>query len=494
MAEDRNSYGNIAKSIGLFGGVKAFEIIVGIIKNKIVAVLLGPSGMGIVGMLQSNLQLISSLTGFGLETSSVRDVAKAHKDGDEDTIGRIATVLRKLVIFTGLLGTFTTFFLADYLSRISFGNSDYAMSFRILSIALLLGQIKIGQTAIMQGTFHYRYMARANIWGAIMGLCVSVPLYYFFAEKAIVPVIMITYLTALFFSWFYSRKISIKSVKMPFDQIISEGKTMMILGLAIAATGVFSIGKTYLQRIIISNWGTLADVGMYTAGITIATQYVNVILSAMGSDYAPRLAAISSDNEKFILAVNRQAKLLLTLIVPLVVPLIVFVKQFTILLYSNSFMDVACMVEWMMFGMFFKALSWTMSYTIVAKGKARTFFVNESITQVYSLAFSIIGYIFGRFEGLGIGFCLTYVVYSIQMYLVCRKLYDFNLSYECKKTIIMHFVPLTFSFIILKIVGYSIIRYYLGFAIIIVLSVVSYRELNKMLAINQLIKKYLKLQ
>ena len=94
MEEDRNSYKSITKSIGIFGGTKIFQILVGIIKNKIIAVLLGPYGMGISGMITSTTDMVFSFSGLGLQTSAVRDVAQAHSSGNQDRINRTITVLR----------------------------------------------------------------------------------------------------------------------------------------------------------------------------------------------------------------------------------------------------------------------------------------------------------------------------------------------------------------------------------------------------------------
>lgn len=138
MAEDRNSYRNITKSIGIFGGTTIFQILVGLIKNKIVAVLLGPLGMGIQGMLISTTSLISSFTGLGLHTSSVRDVAMAYSSKDQDRVDTTVTILRRLVIATGLLGTLSVFVFARTLSIWSFGNEDYTIAFRLTSIVLFL--------------------------------------------------------------------------------------------------------------------------------------------------------------------------------------------------------------------------------------------------------------------------------------------------------------------------------------------------------------------
>lgn len=127
MTTDRNSYSSITKAIGLFGGVKLFQILVSLIKNKLVAILLGPTGMGINGMIMSTTALISSLTNIGLQVSAVRDVSKAYTSNDEDTINQTVSVLRRLVLFTGLLGTILTFVFASWLSQWAFGDEVIPM-------------------------------------------------------------------------------------------------------------------------------------------------------------------------------------------------------------------------------------------------------------------------------------------------------------------------------------------------------------------------------
>jgi len=239
MAEDKNSYNSIFKAIGLFGGVKVFQILASIIKNKFVAILLGPDGMGIIGMITSTTSLINSFTGFGLSTSTVRDISVAHSSGDQRRIGRMVSILRKLVWATGILGMIVTFFLANQLSIWSFGNDDYRTAFRIVSIILLMDQLCIGQTALMQGTFHYKYMAYASLLGSIIGLFLSVPLYYKWGAQAIVPVIIITSLTSLVLSYFYARKISFPKEKITVRDIFIDGKTMIVLGTVLAATSAF---------------------------------------------------------------------------------------------------------------------------------------------------------------------------------------------------------------------------------------------------------------
>ena len=92
------------KATSLFGGVQIFTILISIVKSKVVAVLLGPMGMGVNGLLDSTTHMIGGLTGLGLGVSAVKDISEAHTSGNIERIARTLTVLRKLVWLTGLLG------------------------------------------------------------------------------------------------------------------------------------------------------------------------------------------------------------------------------------------------------------------------------------------------------------------------------------------------------------------------------------------------------
>ena len=102
--ETQSSYRSIFKATSLFGGVQVYTILIQVIKSKIIAVLLGPMGVGIQGLYQSALDLIKQATSFGISQSAVRDVAEANGSGDTKRISRTVTILRKIVWLTGLLG------------------------------------------------------------------------------------------------------------------------------------------------------------------------------------------------------------------------------------------------------------------------------------------------------------------------------------------------------------------------------------------------------
>lgn len=485
MGEDRNSYKSITKSIGIFGGTKIFQIIIGIVKNKIVAVLLGPIGMGIQGMLTTTTTMVTSLTNLGLSTSAVRDVAKASVSRDKDVLNRTVTILRKLVLLTGLLGTLLVFFFAPLLSQWSFGNDDYTTAFRIISVCLLFDQIVVGQVVLMQGTFHYRYMAMASLWGSIVSLVVCVPLYYFFGFDGIVPVIIANSAANLLISSYYSHKVPYQRQKLTWEQVWSGGKAMIALGLAVAMAGAVNTGQIYLVRSYITKFGSLEAVGLYTAGANFVIQYVNVLFQSMGSDYQPRLAAVSDDNKTFIEVINRQAVMLVTFMAPIAMIFTLFARELILILYSSKFLPIIGMIEWMMAGMLFRAISWSMSYAFAAKGESRAFFVNELIASAYSLVFTILGFKLYSYTGIGIGFFLIYICYTVQCYVISRVRYGFRFNKEVFKKC-FPLTGLTFAFILLlKLITVPWMKFVVGIVFSIIICIISYRWLDEMIDVKE---------
>ena len=123
--ENRNSYKQSLKATSLFGGVQIFNILIQIIRSKFAAVLLGPEGMGVMGLLNSTITMISSFTNCGLGTSAVRNIAEANGANDTKRIALIISVFRRLVWITGLTGALICLVSASLLSQVTFGNTDY---------------------------------------------------------------------------------------------------------------------------------------------------------------------------------------------------------------------------------------------------------------------------------------------------------------------------------------------------------------------------------
>lgn len=487
MAEPQVSYRQILKATSIFGGVQVFNIIVSIIRSKFIAILLGPTGMGISGLLTSTTGLTSALTNFGLGTSAVKNVAAAGATSNDTRISTVVTVLRRLVWITGLLGMVLTAVLSTWLSELTFGNREYRLAFIWISVTLLFKQLTSGQMVVLQGLRKLQYLAQANIFGTIIGLVISIPVYYIWRIDGIVPAIIITSVISMFFSWHFAQKVTVSSIKISTQETISEGKEMLKMGFILSLNGLIAIGVSYLVRIYISNTGGVEQVGLYSAGFAIIGTYVGMVFTAMSTDYYPRLSAVADDYKKARILINQQAEVAVLILAPILSVFLIFINWIVILLYSQKFIAINEMIHWAALGMYFKAASWSVAFFLLAKGATKVFFWNEFFAHIYVLCLNVIGYRLAGLEGLGISFLIAYFIYFIQVFLITNVKYLFSFeSVFYKISGIQLFLGLL-CFGIMKTFS-SPWTFILGFLIVLISTFYSIKELEHRSGLSEILR------
>lgn len=487
--EERTAYRGIFKATSLFGGVQVFNILIQIVKQKFIAILLGPTGMGISGLYTSATQLIQGLTSMGLSSSAVKNVAEANGSGDFQRISKVVTVLRKLVWFTGLLGMIVVIALSPILSKSTFGNYDYTIPFIFLSVTLLFQQLSAGQSVVLQGMRKLKHLAKSGVLGSFFGLIISVPIYYFFGIDGIVPTLILSSITTLLLTWYFSKKIKIEKQNITPKQTFQEGKEMLKIGLVMSLNSILALGVAYIVRIFIVRIGGTVEVGLYTAGFAIVNGYVGLIFTAMGTDYYPRLAGVNKDNVKCKEIINQQAEIAILIIAPILMIFLLIVPYAIYLLYSNKFIPITGYMQWAMLGMIFKAVSWTISFLYIAKGEMKLFTINETIANIYICTFSIIFYYFFGLEGLGIAFALSYFIYLLQYFLLTKKKFNFRFISSFNKLFSIQLLLLVFCFLLVYLWKSNYV--YIPTTILtLICCMYSFKELDKRMELVKAIKNF----
>jgi O-antigen/teichoic acid export membrane protein len=477
------------KATSLFGGVQVVNIVIAIVRSKVIAVFLGPAGMGIAGLLTSSTGLVKALTNFGLGTSAVRNIAASYASKDDNRVRKTVVVFRRLVWITGLIGTVSTVVLAPILSELSFGNKDYTIAFMWLGITLLLQQLASGRMVILQGTRKLKLLAKANLLGSIIGLLVSVPLYYYQGVAGIVPALVITALTTFLVAWYFANQVQVESISVTRKETIDEGKGMLKMGFMLSLSGLITMGASYIIRIFISKTGSLEDVGLYSAGFAIIGTYVGLVFSAMGTDYYQRLSGVAHDNEKAKSLINQQAEIAVLILAPILAVFLIFIYWVIVLLYSTQFVAANGLIQWAALGMYFKAVSWSIGYLFLAKGASKVFFWSEVLSNAYLLLFNLLGYKYFGLTGMGISFLISYILALIQVYFISKVKYSFFFSLEFYKIFGIQFVLGLSCFIAVQFLR-APYTYMVGVPLIIFSICYSIIELDKRLELKTLINKY----
>jgi len=486
--DNQQSYRKVLNATSLFGGVQFINIILRLIRSKAIALLIGPIGMGISNLLLTTMELINGLTNLGLERSAVKDISLANTNSNSKSVAITISILKKLVWLTITVGVILMVLSAPWLSEIAFGNKDYTISFRWISIALLFKQLSSSQLAILQGLRKLKSLAKANLLGNFIGLLITLPLYYYYKIDAIVPAIIIATFMSFVFTYYYSHKLDIESVTISRKEAVSEGKGMINLGVMLSLSSLITLLVAYIIRIYIGSANEteelgLIDVGLYSAGFVILNSYVGIIFNAMGTDYFPRLSEIANDIKKLRKTVLEQATVAILLITPIIVIFLACAPFIIVILYSHEFSPIVAMVTWGILGMIFKAVSWSMGYMIIAKGDSKVFIKTAIGFNTILLSINIIGYHFGGLEGVGISFFIYYIIHFIAIRIITYYRYDFYFEKGFYKiftfTVIMCF--LAFS---ITLIPSSILKNSLMSVIIVVSCWYSYKELDKKIGVK----------
>lgn len=490
MAESQSSYKQVLKATSLFGGVQVVNILISIIRSKFIAILLGPLGMGIAGLLNATINVVSELTKIGLDTSAVKEIA-LFSTKDEEKLLRIIHALKRLVWFTGLLSLGFTIAFSSLLSRLTFGNTEYTWSFVWISIALLFKHLTYGELAVLQGLRKLKHLAKSNVYASFFGLFVVIPLYYFFRIDGVVPAIVLSAVLGFVFSKYFSNKIKIKPLKLSNREAYHEAQPMLKLGLMLSVSSSITLLSAYAIQIFINHVGGLGQVGFYLAGFVIINSYVGIVFNAMQTDYFPRLSALSNDPEQLRNTVLHQAFIAVLIITPIIIIFLTVAPIAIQMLYSKEFLSITVFVSWGLFGTLFKAVSWSMGYVILAKGDSKLFIKTALLFNAIFVILLVLGYYFYGLLGVGIGFFCYYLLHLIMVKLITYYKYDiyFNTSFNWLFLIcfLMCSVTLALSYMELSVLKYSLMA-----LMVIISSGFTLYELHKKIDLKTVWQKFLK--
>lgn len=428
-AKPRHTYGQILKSSALIGGSSAFNnVALGIVRNKVMALLLGREGVGLFGLYGSVLDLTQSIAGMGINSSGVRQIAASASSGEAVRVARTATVLRRTSVVLGVLGAVLLLAASETISRWTFGSERFAVPVALLSLAVLFKSISAGQEALIQGLRRIADLAKIAVVGGLFGTVLSLGLVFWFREKGIAPALVAVAATGLAVSWWFRRRIRIDPPAMTATQVWREASSLLKLGSAFMASAILTMGAAYLIRVIVRQNISLEAAGLYQSAWALGGQYVGFILQAMGSDFYPRLTAAAQDNAECNRLVNEQAEVGLLLAGPGVLATLTFAPLVIALFYTREFTAAVEPLRWICLGMLLRVIAWPMGFIVLAKGVQSIFFWTEVVAASVHVGLAWIAVRHVGLAGAGMAFFGLYVVHGCLIYLIVRRLSGFRWS------------------------------------------------------------------
>ena len=432
--QPHSSYRQIFKSTSLVGGAQIIRLAIGAVQVKALAMLLGPAGVGIAGLYTSAIALIGTISGMGIGSSGVRQIAEAAASEDEDRIARTVDTLRITSLASGLVGMLVGIALCVPLSQATFGSRDYAFGIAIVAVSLLFTAVSAGQMALLQGLRRLRDLAKCNVYGALLGAVASISLVYLFGERGIAWYLVAVSVFAAVGSWWYARKVAVKAIAISWREMAEEARGLLGMGIAFMTSALCTAGSAYLARVLIIRSFDVAAVGLYSATVTLSSLYVGLVLSAMGADFYPRLTGLAKDHVAMNRLVNQQTEMGLLMALPGVLATLVFAPWILTIFYSPAFVEATTIIRWQILGVALRVVCWPMGFILLAKGASRMFMLTELLFNIlYVVSIVACMHVWGL-DGMGIAFFVMYLIYMPGIMVICHRTTGFLWS---RKTLLL---------------------------------------------------------
>lgn len=416
------SYSQILRSSAIIGGANGLNYVVGLIRVKLVAVLLGPAGIGLIGLYQSVTSVIGTVSGFGIGSSGVREVAKSHGQGNVAEAARTMLIVKRMAWLTGLLGWLLTAVLAYPVSLSVLGDHAHAMPLALLGSTLLLGSLTGARNAILQGVRRIGDIARVNVYAMLINTALAIALYAWLRQDGIVPVLVVTALVSLAITHWFARRVELPAPALDWTATFSGARGLLTLGSAFMWSGLLTAGLDMFTRSLITRKFGIDVAGQYQAAWALSGMFAGFILGAMGTDFYPRLTSVIADHKHAARVVNEQTEIGLLLALPGLVATLAFAPLMVHALYSKEFLPAAAVLPWFVLGVFGRVVSWPMGFIMLAAGASRWFAITE--TAFLALQLGLVLWLVPAFGPLGaaVAFALNYVAYTFGMLWLASKL------------------------------------------------------------------------
>jgi PST family polysaccharide transporter len=396
------------------------KMLVGIISSKVLAILIGPNGMALMGNFRNFLSTVDTVTSLGFQNGIVKYVVENNQN--ELQIKKIISTLFITILAVSFFCGFGLFFFADYWNEIIFGEKfQFAIIFKVLAIVLPLYIGSNYLLAIINGFNLFKTVIYINIIGSLLGLLLTIYLVYKYLIVGALASIIIAPILLFFVSWYFmSKQISLQK-SISFSQFdFGVIKNLSHYFLMIIISGI--LGQIVLIAIrnnIINTIG-LKEAGFWEAMTRISANYMLFLNTLLTVYYYPKLVSAENENETKKIIWSFYKNVIPFFCLGLIA--VFFLRNFIVnILFTQDFEPVSRLFFWQLVGDFFKAISWILGLQFFAKKMTKAYILTDLLSQAILFLSSFYFITIFNIEGVVIANAFTYFMYLLVLGIYFRK-------------------------------------------------------------------------
>lgn len=411
----------LLKVTAMTGLLTLLRMAMGFVIAKVVAVYTGPTGMAMLGQVQSMVTSLNGIINAPVGSGIVRYTAEKQGEGFEACAPwwraslQWVLIISTIIIPVGLL-------LADHIAIWLF--QDTTLTWIVMATVTVLPLSAIGTlcTSVVNGQQQYRryvglgmlsvlisgsvmliMIVQANIKGALLATAV---------QAALIGLIMLA--ANLRQPWFKLRywwgttdRVARKAI----------GGYML---MAITSALTVPISLILVRNILIEQVGWEAA-GQWQAVWKISEVYLGVLTMALGTYYLPRLSSLVGI-DAIVSEIHKTARVVLPIVAILALSVYLLRDVAIWLLFTEKFNAARDLFAVQLCGDVMKIASWLYAYPMISRGATKWFIGTEII---FSLSFVGLTHIFVSYagiKGVTIAYLMNYFIYFLIIFLNVKKI------------------------------------------------------------------------
>ncbi|WP_417698658.1 O-antigen translocase [Psychromonas sp.] len=394
------------------------KLLSAVVVNKFIAMFIGPSGLAVIGQLQSFCQISMTCSRGAINSGVTKYVAEYRSEGKrvESLLG---TSFWITMICSLIVGTMIVIF-SQKASLTLFSSSEHRSIIVLFGFTIIFFSLNQLLLSVINGYKKIKTFVLLNIVQSIYSLIFTSALVYKFGLTGAL-VALVTNQSVVFFIGIYFLKDVLKrkaSIIKYFDN--NEAKKLLKFSLmAITSSLTVPLSHLFVRDYLGNNVGW-DQAGYWQAIWYISTMYLMVITTSLSTYYLPRLSEIKNKGE-----LRKELISGYKILVPILISLsfgVYLLRDFVVLiLFSDSFLQMRDLFKWQLVGDFFKIASWLLSYILLSKVMTKEFIVCE---VVFSVSFCLLTIIYVDYYGLSgvtYAYASNYIMYLFVMALLTKK-------------------------------------------------------------------------
>lgn len=360
----------LVRSVGLLSFKQVVLMLLGALRTKAAAAMLGPSGMGLLAQATSFLDLIRQLSMLGSANGFLKLFAEAL--GRDDRAGVERLVRSALWLFGGLAMALAlgSVLLARHLALWVFDDASFAPLIVLCSVGLLFAVPGVLVARMFSGALQFRPYVQLAIFDSAVGLVAMTALVWLFGLTGAVVSLLVAEVAALAFGVVLLVRRVVRPLRLDLRLRGPDAATVRRLvrfAGVLALTSVAASGAVlFVRGEIIRGYGAEAN-GYYQVAWQVGQNYLGILGTSLWSYGLPKVASKLDDPAAIATLQNDFLRIALAVLAPGIVILLCLRELWVPLLYTSAFLAAGPMLSWQLGGELIAMLRQSMNISLLPR-------------------------------------------------------------------------------------------------------------------------------